>query len=658
VELTVIIPYYNGGSSITKLLNSLPVDLPIIIIDDQSAKPLALASDDINLKVIRPDRKGYFSGAVNRGISECNTDVLVLNQDVLFEGTDWLDIIIENRDEYAMIGERIKGNHPAYPNGYIHGTFMFIRRDAWKKVGKLNQTDYPLWGSTCEWQLRACRKGFKVLPLEEIPGFAHSRSGRYGDAISQILREEPDRKNLLIRTPPLISVVVPCYNYGKYLPDLINSFIGGHTCLGQMPGQTLQSFEIIIADDGSTDGETQEIGESLHDPWKGVFYYRCPINGGTAYAANYAIEHSNAPYITRMDADDMRDSTSLEALYRTLIKDPHSFTYDDIILFTNGKRKKKVWKFQEYNFDELIWKNHVHAGIMFPYSAWKETGGYPEVMSDGRDDWAFNVALGVKGYCGIRVANPGYLYRREGQNRTLTNTTPVRRAEFLEKIKRLFPNIYRGERPMGCCGNRKSGVSPSAGAKNMGTYVGPPSLPGASGMIQVEYQGGNYGLQTFYGPATGTAYTFSVKHKRRNIDVRDAHFPHASTQKDIGLLGLHEAGKSIFLQVQKPVAKKPAPVKPAPVKPPPEPKPEPEPEIVIEVEGEELEFETPVAVPTQIEQAGFSEKDLEALIEANYGLKKIIESTNKGMQKDLGWGYGRVKKVKDIAKEFISDVEP
>ena len=651
MELTVVIPYYNGGSSITKLLNSLPIDLPVIIIDDQSAKPLTLASDGMDLKVIRPDQKGYFSGSVNRGIAECNTDVLVLNQDVMFEGTDWLDIIIDNKDEYAMIGERIKGNHPAYPNGYIHGTFMFIRRDAWKKVGKLNQTDYPLWGSTCEWQLRACRKGYKVLPLKEIPGFAHARSGRYGDAITQILKEEPDKKNLLIRTPPLISVIVPCYNYGRYLSDLINSFIGGYTSLGNMPGQTLQSFEIIIADDGSTD-DTQEIGEDLHDPWKGVFYYRCPINGGTAYAANYAIEQSNAPYVTRMDADDMRDSTSLEALYRTLLNNPHSFTYDDVILFTDGKRKKKVWKFQEYNFDELIWKNHVHAGILFPYSAWKETGGYPEIMADGRDDWAFNVALGVKGYCGVRVANPGYLYRREGQNRTLTNTTPARRAEFLSKIKQIFPGIYRGERPTMCCGNRKSGVSPSAGARSMGTYVSPPALPGVAGMIQIEYQGGNYGLQTFYGPATGTAYTFSVKHRRRNIDVRDASFPHASTQKDIGLLGLHDAGKPMFLQVKEPKPK-PAPAKPAPAKPPPEP-------VVEKLPEEKPEIELVIEVidkKSELYAMGLAEKDVVPLLKAGFGIASILSFSNKGMQEKLGWGYGRVKKVKDIVKEYEDNLE-
>ncbi len=42
----------------------------------------------------------------------------------------------------------------------------------------------------------------------------------------------------------------------------------------------------------------------------------------------------------------------------------------------------------EYDFEKLLIKNHVHAGILFPRQAWKETGGYPETMREGREDWA------------------------------------------------------------------------------------------------------------------------------------------------------------------------------------------------------------------------------------------------------------------------------
>src|SRR5574337_1443943 len=82
-NLTVVIPFRNGHATIDRLLDSLPHELPVVVVDDLSKKPYQ--SHRNKVKVIRLARRGYFSGAVNHGIQECDTDVLVLNQDVWFE---------------------------------------------------------------------------------------------------------------------------------------------------------------------------------------------------------------------------------------------------------------------------------------------------------------------------------------------------------------------------------------------------------------------------------------------------------------------------------------------------------------------------------------------------------------------------------------------
>ena len=227
-NVTVVIPFFNGHAYINRLLRTLPVEIPVIIVDDHSDEPLYL--NNRNVTVIRPEEKGFFSGAVNAGIEACDTDVLVLNQDVWFEGTEWIDLIERNRAEYGVIGEGVMA-HPAWPKGYVQGTFMLMRRDAIDATGLLNVKDYPFWGATAEWQLRMCRKDFKSLPVKLVPGMKHEREekqqGSFGTAMQTMLKRNPKKRGHWVRTPRLISVIVTCYNHGVYVSNLVASLIGG-----------------------------------------------------------------------------------------------------------------------------------------------------------------------------------------------------------------------------------------------------------------------------------------------------------------------------------------------------------------------------------------------------------------------------------------------
>ena len=352
------------------------------------------------------------------------TDVLVLNQDVWLEGDAWQQFIAAHRSD-AIAGDGVHG-HPAWPQGYVQGTFMYMSRAAIDVVGLLNEQDFPLWGATAEWQLRACRQGFTATPAT-VPGMHHERHGAYGSSIQAALRDEPKEARRFLHTPPLVSVVMPCYNYGRYLPDAVASLIGGHTCLGDMPGQTFQAFDITIVDDQSTD-DSWQIAQSLADDWKGIHAYRMPKNGGTAAAMNYGIERTYGRFILAMDSDDMWEPSALETLYAIVLEDDHAVPYPDYQIVMQGKRATKnangrtvpdVWQMQDYDFERLLERNHVPAGCMFSREGWQVSGGYPVVFGTGRQDWAFAIALGRAGYCGVHVNEPLYFYRREGQNRTL-----------------------------------------------------------------------------------------------------------------------------------------------------------------------------------------------------------------------------------------------
>jgi len=102
----------------------------------------------------------------------------------------------------------------------------------------------------------------------------------------------------------LVSVVVPVYNPGKYLDR----------CLHSLRQQTYSNLEIILVDDGSTDGSGERCDEYvLQDSRIHVIHKE---NGGAASARNRGIDVSTGTYLVFIDADDYVDLYFVEILYR------------------------------------------------------------------------------------------------------------------------------------------------------------------------------------------------------------------------------------------------------------------------------------------------------------------------------------------------------
>ena len=490
--LTVIVPFWNGHTYLDTLLSSVPDSLPVILINDFRSTPPDTDRWP-NVRVMNLTTRGYFTGACNAGFAACDTDVLILNQDgELLPG--W-EQALEQRDQYGIIGDAAK--HPGWPNGYVQGTFMYISRDTLDLVGNFNPF-YPLWGSTCEFQLRACRQGVQALPLDASPYFKHARGKRqFGTAISRTLTEEPKNAWRFATAPPAVSVVITTYNFKGFLEQAVNSVLE----------QTFQSTEIIIVDDGSTDG-TEELGRQLHDPWKGIHYIR-QQNQGASAAANTGIEKATGWYVTVLDGDDWMAPTRLEKMLHLAYMNPHSVIYDGIIFVHEDH--SITYRMPAYDFEKLLYRNCMHKAILYEKRAWKEVGGYSLEMNDGREDWEFNIKLGLAGYCGVYLDEPLYMYRRQHQGRT--QLRPKERSYFKEKIVRLHPGVYyKGDRPMPCCGKR---AIPTVAADYSVSIrsTAATSEPPDSTWTMVEYTGTNTANQTISGPSL-TRYKYGRNERK------------------------------------------------------------------------------------------------------------------------------------------------
>jgi glycosyltransferase involved in cell wall biosynthesis len=105
-----------------------------------------------------------------------------------------------------------------------------------------------------------------------------------------------------------ISVVIPVYNGRKYLPEALES-----VCK-----QTLPATEIIIVNDGSTDG-TAEYIDGLAD--ERIIVLHRKRNSGQAAARNLGIEKSQGEYIALLDCDDLWEEEKLELQTATMISE-------------------------------------------------------------------------------------------------------------------------------------------------------------------------------------------------------------------------------------------------------------------------------------------------------------------------------------------------
>lgn len=90
----------------------------------------------------------------------------------------------------------------------------------------------------------------------------------------------------------LISVILPIYNVENYLRQCLDSIIE----------QTFHNLEILLVNDGSTDGSGKICQEYLKKDSRIRYFEK--ENGGLSDARNYGIERAQGEYITFIDSDD------------------------------------------------------------------------------------------------------------------------------------------------------------------------------------------------------------------------------------------------------------------------------------------------------------------------------------------------------------------
>jgi glycosyltransferase involved in cell wall biosynthesis len=266
--------------------------------------------------------------------------------------------------------------------------------------------------------------------------------------------------------PVRVSVVIPCFNYGRYLPDAVESVLAG----------SLREFEVIIVDDGSSD-DSVAVAQRLIDahPEASIQLIAQPNCGAPGQVRNVGIAQARGAYILCLDADDKLHLDFLRACADALDAHPEAgIAYADFQMFGDAdtlQQPPPTW-----NARVELDCNFVGTASMFRRQAWQQVGGYePDRAMVGYEDWDFWVGCVEHGWSGVKVPGALWYYRVHGGS---IYSTHVRRDQELKaRIVLKHPSMY-------CDGQRRWATGILAGdpiALQTETRVGwmPPFVPSA-----------------------------------------------------------------------------------------------------------------------------------------------------------------------------------
>ena len=176
----------------------------------------------------------------------------------------------------------------------------------------------------------------------------------------------------------MISVIIPTHNYKKYIGEAISSVLR----------QTYTDYEIIVVDDGSTDGT----GEIIEKNFPDVRYFYIP-NQGVSRARNYGIRRARGEFIAFLDADDLWLPQKLEKQLKVFDVDRElMMVFTEHRAFdTNGIREATFLKKERLMKGDVVKNIFLYSHVALPTvmvrrNAFQEIGYFEENLITAEDD--------------------------------------------------------------------------------------------------------------------------------------------------------------------------------------------------------------------------------------------------------------------------------
>jgi glycosyltransferase involved in cell wall biosynthesis len=207
---------------------------------------------------------------------------------------------------------------------------------------------------------------------------------------------------------PLVSVLIPHFNQGRFLRE----------CVESVRAQTYAEIEIVIVDDASTEADALAALDEFA-ALDGVEVLRLEQNGGPSRARNAGLERCSGRYVLPVDSDNLLLPDAVERLVVQLVEagEEIGFIYPNLDYFGN---RDEYHEAPPYNLYTLLHANFCDTCSLIDRAVFDAGLRYHEGIHLGHEDWEFALRLATYGVRGEPAHGPTIRYRKWGFNRSDT----------------------------------------------------------------------------------------------------------------------------------------------------------------------------------------------------------------------------------------------
>jgi glycosyltransferase involved in cell wall biosynthesis len=238
----------------------------------------------------------------------------------------------------------------------------------------------------------------------------------------------------MIQGEPLVTIYIPCRNYGHFLNEAAESVIA----------QVYKNWELIIVDEGSSDDTSIVAKKIIKQHPNKITFIKNKNPKGLQKLANEVLSIANGKYMMRLDADDWLDNSALFLLVNKLEASKNAGLVYGNYYYTDQDGKILDVEFRQRIVDEdLAGQLPPHgACTLFRTRALKNAGGYSENVNaqDGWDLW-YKLADRIGA---ININVPVFYYRQHGESMSRDNKRLLQaRSKIFEQISTKLEGDYK-----------------------------------------------------------------------------------------------------------------------------------------------------------------------------------------------------------------------